>query len=100
MAFFKRVNLVGPNQEKLQGWLTERYAGIGQQVKVAEDEFGRDWTVSESADQLIMESQVDQRHALTVLDSSSAVEAAPAAIKAPKAPRVSKSRSLAAVDHN
>lgn len=95
MAFYKRVNLVGPQQEKLQGWLSEAYAGIGQLVRIKEDDFGRDWTVSESADQLILEAQVDPRHALTAIESPlTQADHAPAAIKAPRAPRKSKLQAV------
>lgn len=94
MPFFKRVNVVGPGQEKLSGWINERYAGIGQIVQLQEDEFARNWTVAEAGDQLILESQVDPRHVLNAssetADASSVGQAVPAVARAPRKPRASK----------
>ena len=100
MAFFKRVNVVGPGQEKLSGWINERYAGIGQIVQLQEDEFARNWTVAEAGDQLILESQVDPRHVLTVESApikGANGEAVPAAVAGVKAPRKPRAPKLAAV---
>jgi len=96
MAFYKRVNLVGPSQEKLSGWLIERYAGIGQLVQIKEDDFGRQWTVAESGDQLILESQVDPRHTLNVLEQAE-VEV-PQAIKRASPGRKAAKAALQSVD--
>lgn len=76
MAFLKRVNLIASSGEKLNGWIQDRCAGIGSTVRLREDDFGRDWTVSEAGDQLITEAQVDARHVLTVVDEEDAVPAA------------------------
>lgn len=68
MAFFKRVNLQGPKGEKLQGWVAERHADIGASFRLVEDEKLRVFTVTEAADQLLLESQIDPRHLLNPIE--------------------------------
>lgn len=65
MAFYKRVNLVGPKGEKLQGWVAEKHADTGNIVRLVEDEKTRPFRIEESGEQLLLESQIDPRHLLT-----------------------------------
>lgn len=83
MAFFKGVNLVGPKQEKLSGWINERFAEIGVIVHIKEDEYERPWTVAEVGDQLVKDALVDERAKLDVIIAKEC-EAAHETVKRPR----------------
>jgi pantothenate kinase len=90
MAFYKMTSFVGPNEEKLSAWLVERHALPGKIVRLKEDEHDREWTVAEVGNQVVMDSQLDLKHAVTPIEDA----------PLPKAVRSRKPKLEAAPDVN
>lgn len=72
MAFYRAVNLVGPEGEQLQGWITESSALQGNSILIAEDELMRPWTVGEVGPQLLPGARIQPEIRFEVLSAPKA----------------------------